>query len=59
MSAEVRGQKYLGVDVDHPKVKEYAKNMLKGGKSVEETAKRIGMPHEVIKSIQRDADRKS
>lgn len=46
--------RYRGVEVDHPKIREYARNMIKKGDSTENVAKKIGMPHEVIKSIERD-----
>ena len=45
---------YQGVDVEHPKIVEYGKNMVKAGKSTEEIAKRLGMPYEVVKRIERD-----
>lgn len=54
MSAEVEGQKYKGVDVTNPRIREYAKNMIKEGRPREEICRVIGMPHEVIEEIERD-----
>lgn len=45
---------YQGVDVEHPKIREYGKNMVKEGKSREEICRVLGMPHEVVEKIERD-----
>lgn len=44
-----------GVNVDHPRIREYGKNMAKQGMSKEEAAKRLGMPIEVVDKIYREA----
>lgn len=46
--------KYNGVDVDHPRIVEATKNLIKQGKRREEVMKIIGMPHEVIQRIERE-----
>lgn len=47
--------KVEGVHVDHPTIKEYAKNFKKNGAPVEVAAKRLGMPKEVVERIYREA----
>ncbi len=49
--------KYQGVDVDHPRIQEYAKNMAKQGRTVEEIAKVVGIPHEVAEKYKREVER--
>lgn len=44
---------YQGVDVQHPRIKEYVENLTKMGKKKEEIVKIVGVPHEVVESIQR------
>jgi hypothetical protein len=46
--------KYNGVDVDHPTIVEYGRNMKRQGVSVEQAAKRLGVPHEVADRIYRN-----
>ena len=43
---------YAGVDVQHPRIKEYVENLTKMGKKREEIVKIVGVPHEVVESIQ-------
>ena len=49
--------KYQGVDVDHPKIVEYIKNMVKKGEK-RETIVRVGVPHEVVESVERQVKKK-
>jgi transposase-like protein len=42
---------FRGVAIDNPKVVEYTKNLYKQGKTIEQAAKIIGMPTEVIYEI--------
>jgi len=46
--------KYQGVDVDHPRIIEAVKNLVKAGKKTDEIARVVGMPHEVIRKYERD-----
>jgi len=48
---------YQGVDVQHPRIKEYVQNMIKQEKSNVEIVKVVGMPHEVVEQIRRDMKR--
>ncbi len=45
---------YQGVDVEHPRIKEYAQNLIKQGRKREDIARIVGMPHEVIARIERE-----
>lgn len=53
-----KSAEYQNVEVDHPVIREYARNMKKQGTKVEEAAKRLGMPREVVEKIYREADGK-
>lgn len=55
----VEGQKYQGVDLTNPRIKEYAKNMIKNGEKNEQIAKVVGIPHEVVESIRKDVEGRS
>lgn len=57
--ASVEGQKYKGVDVDHPTMKEYAKNMIKQGEKNETIAEVVGLPHEVVEKIRIETEGRS
>ena len=52
--SEVTSPKYAGVDVDHPRIVEYIRNMLKQGEKKEKIAKVVGMPLEVVDRVERD-----
>lgn len=45
---------YSGVSVEHPRIKEYGRQMAKMGLSKEEACKRLGMPREVVDKIYRE-----
>lgn len=45
------------LDVEHPRIAEYTKNMIRQGRSVEEIVKVVGMPHEVVERYKRDVVR--
>lgn len=45
---------YQGVDVQHPRIVEAIKVLAKQGKSTQEIAKVVGMPHEVVDSVKRE-----
>lgn len=47
--------KYDGLPVDHPRIIEYGRNCKKLGMSIERASKIIGVPHEVVEKIYRDA----
>lgn len=55
----VEGQKYKGVDLTDPRIKEYAKNMIKEGERNEKIAEVVGIPHEVVESIRKDIEGRS
>lgn len=57
MGAEVESQKYQGVNVDHPRIVEATRNLLKQGVRKEEIVRIIGMPREVIDRIERETKR--
>lgn len=57
MGAEVRRPQYNGVDVDHPTVQRYAKNMAREGKSAEEIARVIGIPREIAREYREEVKR--
>lgn len=44
---------YKGVDLD--RVKPYVDTMVKNGKKVADIVKVVGIPHEAVKSINKDA----
>lgn len=44
-----------GVAVDHPVIREYARNMKKQGTKPEEASKILGMPREVVEKLYREA----
>jgi hypothetical protein len=50
--AEVRTPMYQGVSVDHPSIVSAIKNMTKDGQRVEEIARVVGMPIEVVRKHQ-------
>ena len=45
--------KYQGVDVQHPRIVEAIQVLAKQGKSTDEIARVVGMPHEVVDSVKR------
>jgi len=49
---EMRSPSYAGVDVNHPRIVEAITALSKQGKRVEEIAKIVGMPAEVIRKHQ-------
>lgn len=49
-----KSAEYSGVEVDHPTIREYARNMSKQGIKPEEAAKRLGMPLEVVHKIYKE-----
>ena len=48
---------YDNVDVDHPRIAEATKKMIRDGKSTEEISKVVGMPYEVVRKYERDVKR--
>ena len=51
MGAEVTVPKHQGVDVNHPRIVETIRRMVKEGKKTEEIMRVVGMPAEVINNI--------
>ena len=47
--------RYNGVDIDHPTIADAIKNMVKQGRKIEEIARVVGVPHEVVKRHAPDA----
>jgi len=48
---------YKGVSVEHPRVKEYAKNAGKMGMSLEQAVKIVGQPAEVVEKYWKEGQR--
>lgn len=46
-----------GVSVEHPRIKEYAKNMIRNGDTNDRIVKIIGMPHQVIDKYRQEVER--
>lgn len=45
---------YNGVSVEHPRIREYGRNMAKQGIPKEQAAKLLGMPREVVDKIYKE-----
>lgn len=49
--------KYQGVDVEHPKIREYLKNFARQGVDKGEAARRVGMPFEIADKAYQEVKR--
>ena len=49
---------YQGVHVDHPTIVDAIKNLVKQGRRREDIVRIVGMPHEVVQSVEQRMSRR-